>query len=479
MGTKVRLRPVLMTAFVASLGFLPMALSHGAGAEVQRPLATVVIGGLLLATFLTLFVLPILYVLFEKISFKKKSLTSLAPILIFMVLLIPFNSNSQRKITLVEAFEIANKNNLQVKNKYLLQAYQKSLINTSFEPGNTNLTTEMGQINSSYFDTKISLVQSFSFPTVYKRQKQSLTASWDLAAQSVNVSKIELKKSVAEVFYFILILQEKEQMLIQADSIFNEFVRKATIRFEKGESNVLEKISAETQKAEVQMQLMSLKADLAVAQLQFQLLLNTTEKLSPVSENYRLMPKLNLNQLSSHPNLIYMQKQVDLANSNVSLEKSKLLPDLTAGYFNQSIQGVGADNITYGLNKRFNGGQVAIGIPIFNSAQKARIKAAGNNVEIAQNEFEYTRQQLQTELDKANATLKLLEERATYYETVQLANAELIQKTALKQFEEGEIDYMEWTLLNNQAIQIRNAYLDVLKSLNETTIYVQFLTNSF
>ena len=67
-GTKVRLRPVLMTAFVASLGFLPMALSNGSGAEVQRPLATVVIGGLLVATFLTLFILPILYVIFEKIG---------------------------------------------------------------------------------------------------------------------------------------------------------------------------------------------------------------------------------------------------------------------------------------------------------------------------------------------------------------------------------------------------------------------------
>jgi heavy metal efflux system protein len=71
-GTKLRLRPVLMTAFVASLGFLPMALSNGAGAEVQRPLATVVIGGLMVATFLTLYVLPILYVLFESGN-KKKS----------------------------------------------------------------------------------------------------------------------------------------------------------------------------------------------------------------------------------------------------------------------------------------------------------------------------------------------------------------------------------------------------------------------
>lgn len=72
-GTVLRLRPVLMTGFVASLGFLPMALSNGAGAEVQRPLATVVIGGLLLATLLTLFVLPVLYLVFEKTNLKKRS----------------------------------------------------------------------------------------------------------------------------------------------------------------------------------------------------------------------------------------------------------------------------------------------------------------------------------------------------------------------------------------------------------------------
>lgn len=65
-GGRARLRPVLMTAFVASLGFLPMAISNGEGAEVQRPLATVVIGGLLLATFLTLYLLPVMYIWFEK-----------------------------------------------------------------------------------------------------------------------------------------------------------------------------------------------------------------------------------------------------------------------------------------------------------------------------------------------------------------------------------------------------------------------------
>lgn len=60
-GALTRLRPVLMTALVASIGFLPMALATGTGAEVQRPLATVVIGGILSSTILTLLVLPVLY----------------------------------------------------------------------------------------------------------------------------------------------------------------------------------------------------------------------------------------------------------------------------------------------------------------------------------------------------------------------------------------------------------------------------------
>lgn len=71
-GTKQRLRPVLMTATVASFGFLPMALSTSAGAEVQKPLATVVIGGLISATFLTLFVLPLLYIIFNSFSNKTR-----------------------------------------------------------------------------------------------------------------------------------------------------------------------------------------------------------------------------------------------------------------------------------------------------------------------------------------------------------------------------------------------------------------------
>lgn len=67
-GALTRLRPVLMTALVASLGFVPMALANGTGAEVQRPLATVVIGGIISSTALTLLVLPLLY----RLAYRKQ-----------------------------------------------------------------------------------------------------------------------------------------------------------------------------------------------------------------------------------------------------------------------------------------------------------------------------------------------------------------------------------------------------------------------
>jgi cobalt-zinc-cadmium resistance protein CzcA len=71
-GASTRLKPVLMTALVASLGFIPMAISTGAGAEIQRPLATVVIGGIVTSTLLTLIVLPTLYELIERWVSRRK-----------------------------------------------------------------------------------------------------------------------------------------------------------------------------------------------------------------------------------------------------------------------------------------------------------------------------------------------------------------------------------------------------------------------
>ena len=108
-GTSTRLRPVIMTALVASLGFLPMALSHGSGAEVQKPLATVVIGGLLTATLLTLLVLPILYFFFERIGKIKTNVIPTA-VIVITILFSANNSYSQNNPVLDDWIAKALKN---------------------------------------------------------------------------------------------------------------------------------------------------------------------------------------------------------------------------------------------------------------------------------------------------------------------------------------------------------------------------------
>merc|ERR1711879_202740 len=88
-GTKNRLRPVLLTASAAALGFLPMAISTSAGAEVQRPLATVVVGGLISATALTLIVLPVLYALFDRKGHLPKVKVSASALTLLLLLTVP------------------------------------------------------------------------------------------------------------------------------------------------------------------------------------------------------------------------------------------------------------------------------------------------------------------------------------------------------------------------------------------------------
>ena len=146
-GTEMRLRPVLMTAMVASLGFLPMALSQGAGAEVQRPLATVVIGGLVSATFLTLFVLPLLYIAFNStFSWRRPS----AKVLTIVLLLIsPIALHAQQSYSLQEIEQIALKNNGVIKAAQLKLQGASAKERTSFELAKTDFTGQYGQYSSA------------------------------------------------------------------------------------------------------------------------------------------------------------------------------------------------------------------------------------------------------------------------------------------------------------------------------------------
>lgn len=477
MGTKVRLRPVLMTAFVASLGFLPMALSNGAGAEVQRPLATVVIGGLLIATFLTLFVLPILYIIFEK-GFPMTKKTPAAALLLFFLLGSSFSAFSQEKISLQQALKIAIDSNQLGKIERLKTQYQKELISASANLPKTALASEFGQYNSGYNDTRFGISQSFELPTVYSRQKKVATSEWKSAEVVASLQELHLKKEVVHTFYALLTLAEKERLLQKSDSLLSEFLNKATLRLKKGENNLLEKATATLQLGQLKQQLLQLQKDKTLLQSSFQLLLNTSNFVSPTSERFIIESTFSENTSvdKSHPQLAFIAAQQNTAAAQTALEKAKKLPSLSVGYFNTSITGTGADNVLYSSSTRFHSVQLSIDIPIFGGSQNVRIKAMRIQETYLKEAFSNKEKMLQQQLQIAEQNVLQAKKQLTYFETEGIPNALLIEKTANQQFYAGDINYLDWVMLINQVITAKNNYIDSVIHYNESVIELHYLT---
>jgi cobalt-zinc-cadmium resistance protein CzcA len=480
-GSKTRLRPVLMTASVASLGFLPMALSNGAGAEVQRPLATVVIGGLIIATFLTLYVLPVLYVMFEKRSFEKYLKKTGTAIISFLIigLFIPDISHAQTMITLEEAKDSAIKNSLVIRDQRLNERYLQNLIKTSAEIPRTNVTGSYGQIASIYNDNEFGVNQSIQFPSIYKKQKILLTEEYKSGGISVELKMLELKRQVSEVFNTLLYLNEKKNLLLRIDSIYSEFLKKANLRFEKGESNVLELATAQNQQGQIATQLEQLHQDIEINHYRFQLLLNSKETFIPVANSFKMDFKegqINMD-LSEMPEIKLLKQKKQIALANTQVQKSKLLPDILFGYNNSSMRGVGADDKYYSGSKRFHSVHAGIGIPLFNGAQKARISASATSEAIAENNISFGLMTLENNRKTALMDYHKYLHTLLWYENTGLKNAEIIKITADRQFVNGDNNFLEWVMVVNQAVTIQSQYIDAIKNLNESIIELNYLYN--
>lgn len=476
-GTKQRLRPVLMTAFVASLGFLPMALSNGAGAEVQRPLATVVIGGLLIATFLTLFVLPVLYILFEK-GFKTKGKKASVPtiaIICFMLLSLQ-NTNAQERITLDKAIEIANKNNLKLKNEQLKTAYLNLLTKTAYDIPNTTIGVEFGQINSNFFDAKIGISQSIKFPAVYKKQKQLLVEEAKVGEWNEALQKKELTKQVTIVFYQIVYLKEKEKLLLKTDSVYAEFLQKSKNRFDKGESNILEKTTAELQLGQIRTQLQDLQNDYQSLQIQFNYLLNTDSSYTPNYTKYRIDFSENTDTsfVSSQPIVKLMEHEINITTAKIAIEKSKKLPELIGGIYLQTFR----NSARFKSNNLGTYGQLGFSFPLFNTSIKHKINAYTFANQITKTKVEIEKQYLQNQYQLLLNEYKKYSQTVQYYENEALKNASTITTTANNQFTNGNINYLEWTMLINQTTEVQSNYIEAVRQLNNTVVEINSLINN-
>ncbi|MDI9341490.1 MAG: CusA/CzcA family heavy metal efflux RND transporter [Sediminibacterium sp.] len=476
-GTRLRLRPVLMTAFVASLGFLPMALSNGAGAEVQRPLATVVIGGLLIATLLTLFVLPLLYMLAERKTLKERILSGKSTVLLIFLLFTGI-INSQTKLDLQSAIDTALKNNLVVKQEQLKSAYSQSLIKTAADIPKATINSEFGQYNSSYTDNRFSFTQNIAFPVVYKRQKELLTSEYNQSQWLVNLKTTELRKEVTKTFLSYQLLKKREQILIVSDSLYRDFSAMAELRLKTGESNILEKVTAEQQQTDIRLQLNDLRQELKMVMLRFQFLLNSKTPFlprDPESGSILLLSPDTIH-LQTNPLLEVYKTQSEIEKNRIRLERAKLGPDLSFGVSNTTIRGMGADNITYTSKDRFTSLQLGVALPLFPKAQRARIQGSRTMMQLWNNETELLKTKQKLEIKQLFSRYEALRERLNSYESKGLNNARTIRETANRQFRSGEINYLDYVVLLNQAVSIESHYIDTLQLLTDLVIQINYFT---
>jgi cobalt-zinc-cadmium resistance protein CzcA len=334
-------------------------------------------------------------------------------------------------------------------------------------------------MNGFQNDNRMTVSQNIQFPTVYKSQGAINKTNINISLLSKLHNEIELKATVKSHFYNLLLLQIRKQLLLNADSIYTSFANKAKQRFEAGNSDLLEKITAESQLAQISNQLALLTTEYEVILNQFNILLNTKNVHVPIAENniIELAYLPDLLTLPETPQIKLSEQKVVLAEHQLQLEKGKLQPSFNIGYISTTI--IGWQPITqsseqyFGKDYRFNAFNMGMSIPLFSSAQRSRIAAGYINVQ--QNKLDQIAVQQQYSSTFKNLVTKYVQNKSLVakYQRTTLPNTNLLIETASKKLNAGEIGYLEWVMIINQAIQIQNEYFNYVQQLNEGAIEIE------
>jgi len=487
-GLHSRLRPVIMTAAVASLGFLPMALSTSAGAEVQKPLATVVIGGLISATMLTLIVLPVFYILFSggiRIPGKRKTWKAIPGLLLLLVFSLLYHTalaQIPENISLQDAIRIALDNNNSIKSSAWSLEAQKALKGASWDIPKTVIEGQYGQFNSIRDDNSITISQTFAFPTVYINQTKLSAANVKSAGWQLMGARLETAIQVKQVYWQLAYLCSRQRLLVYQDSLYTGFLHAAELRARTGETNRLEMITARTQSLEIKNQLQQVIADKGIYNRKLQTLLNPNQQIHPsdtVLHRLDFIPVNDSLALMANPSLGYTRQQVEVSRMARRLEQSRMMPDLSVGYFSQTILGTQETDgclRTFDAGSRFTGFQAGIAIPIWFGPAVSKSRAARMQEQVSQSNTDYF-----TGLIKSNYSSLLDEYRkysasVNYYEQQAVPEANMIIEQSTQSYKAGALDYLEYVITLNRALGIKQNYLDALNSCNQTIINIDYIT---
>jgi cobalt-zinc-cadmium resistance protein CzcA len=468
-GTSVRLRPVLMTATVASLGFLPMALSTSGGAEVQRPLATVVIGGLISATFLTLIVLPILYSWLAKWQEKGRKITSKTALsaLLLPFLLSTWGLHAQRGVTMEEAVELALQNhpairaaNLQVQQRQALQDLPYNPGTTDFEYQGNGLFRENGQrVN------QIGLVQNFENPAKFKAQNQLQNQLLNQSQLYKQLTERELRLKVQQRYLDLQQKKELKRLYRYLNDLYADYLKMAVVRVDVGAANRIEVLNLQAAQNEYQLLANQNRMEIANLEKQLASLLNTEEAIT-TADSLQPYPRTLGTGATALPILISKQNML-IEQANIEVLASELKPNFNLGY---SLQ-------KYTDGGWLNGLQAGISMPLFKKQNRQKVEAQQVQVAVAQANIEVQQLQTTQNLMDLENTIHIYAAGIEYYQQqLENINPEMERISKLN-YQAGELAYLE--LLNTLNLLANNnqRYWEQVLAHNKALVQYQFLAN--
>lgn len=458
------LRPVFLTGLVASLGFVPMAIAKSAGAEVQRPLATVVIGGLIVSTILTLIIIPVFYRLVNSSAAWKRQrwLKRLLPFLLFLGILFP--THAQQTVSLEEAVTIALENHPRLKTATASIERSRASRGESWEVSPTTFNYSWGQINGeTRNDNQMEITQSLGslLTPFYKNalvNRQVTTGEYyrDLVKKEITA---EVKRAWAYYQYaFHLCALYKEQIEWAGR------LRKASqLRYEQGDITLLERNMSSTLVADLQTRLSQAEEELQLAARRFSWTCYSDSPLLPMDTTLVLFPARIAEIAPSDIHLNYFRSVADEKKAMLRIERSRFFPELSVGYVRQKIAPLS------GLDSWM----VGISFPVLFFPQHSRVRQAKIDSYIARTEAESNIRQLNNKVEELSVALRKEGEHIRYYTTGALPEADALLKSATVQFKESETDITQFVQSLNAAREIRRGYIEAVYAYNISALELE------
>jgi heavy metal efflux system protein len=473
-GLKDRFRPILMTSAVAALGFLPMALSTSVGAEVQKPLATVVIGGLFTATILTLLILPVIYTLFVR---KPKVdsgnwVTVSAFIPLFFAASASIGQPAQKVLPLDSAIALAKKQNPE-----MLLAQQRIDQQVLLKPATFSLQTpDLVFEAPTGDDLRPGLLQIIDYPGVYTAQGKAQRSKIALTEVERSIATNNLVYRVRIAYNQLQYFLSRTTLLRGQDSVFNDLIKVNDIRYRVGQISSLEKLNGISQYKRIQYTLKVSRSELRNAKYQFNLLLgrpnDTTyipsEALRKSTDVFEITP-VDTAFIANNPMLNFSNQQVGFNRNLLKVERRKRIPGAVVGFLNQ---GTTQTPLTPRL-------RLGITLPIWQWTYQSNINAAKKGIEIAQTQKKITTYQLHTEYAKAQADFRQYRDNLAYFEWTGLPEAAEILRNARESFRLGSINYYQYLQNLELSYTLQQNYLETLRNYNQSIINLIYLKGDF